>query len=337
MGEPALKTSHQEPEVTAALEAAFKTYETFCKAMLDAYVVVDLQGRIIKCNQMFSQLIGKTVKQIQKQKTLGELLNFQLNGEILSAEEIIASPTFQRIDEVRGATVERTDLNLIIGSYPFKDANAQNIGAFILIRDVTAETNLQDKYKHTTIKSITDPLTGLFTRAYFEEYLHGYMANARQFADNSPQKVMSLIMLDIDFFKKVNDVHGHQAGDYVIQTVADLMKQIFRKTDIICRYGGEEFLTIMPGTELEGARIAAEKLRKAVEEKKLTYADKEIPITISSGAAQIIVGIESAEATIERADKALYNSKHSGRNRVSIHDGREILASAPLVIIPTQN
>src|SRR5262249_23310391 len=150
----------------------------------------------------------------------------------------ISSSTPTRIDEVTGKTGTKDGLNLIIASYPFLRTTGENLGSFVLIRDVTAETNLQDKYKTTAIKSITDPLTGLYTRAYFEEYLAPPIKSMTDLPANSPHRAISIIMLDIDFFKKVNDVYGHQAGDYVIQTVADTMKSIFRKTDVVCRYGG---------------------------------------------------------------------------------------------------
>lgn len=321
MGEAALKNNESGADSGALVLAAFKPYEAFSKVMLDAFAVVDLKGKVLKCNQLLSQLLGMSTKQVLKAASLNDLLKFQIKDKAISIEEMLVFPAVQRLDEVHGSTGDRNDLNLIIGSFPFKGPDDQVIGAFILFRDVTAETNLQGKYKDTAIRSITDPLTGLYTRGYFEEYLREAMKNLKQLGENHPQRVISLIMLDIDFFKKVNDKFGHQAGDFVIKTVAETMLATFRKADIVCRYGGEEFLAIMPGTDLEGARVAAEKLRKTIEERVFQFENSVIPVTISSGAAKILLDKEEYEGTIERADKALYESKHSGRNRVSVHDG----------------
>jgi diguanylate cyclase (GGDEF)-like protein len=204
-------------------------------------------------------------------------------------------------------------------------ADGQEIlGTFLLIRDVTAETNLQDKYKTTAIKSITDPLTGLFTRAYFEEFLDSQMRTLALLHENGEQPELALIMADIDFFKKVNDKYGHQAGDFVIQSVANIMRKTFRKTDLVCRYGGEEFLVILPSTNLSGASYAAEKLRLAIEAEKLVFDGTHIPVTISSGVAQVTFGKETYTETMGRADAALYHSKQAGRNKASIHSGTTI-------------
>lgn len=124
---------------------------------------------------------------------------------------------------------------------------------------MTAETNLQDKYKHKATQSITDALTGLFNRNYFVEYMTSQVATLESLPLDAPQRTMSVVMLDIDFFKKLNNGYGHQAGDLVIKQVAELLRKSFRKTDVVARYGGEEFLAILPGTDAVGAAIAADK------------------------------------------------------------------------------
>ena len=147
------------------------------------------------------------------------------------------------------------------------------------------------------------------------------MSTLESFPESAPQRVISVVMLDIDFFKKINDGYSHQAGDHVLKHTSELMKKSFRKTDVVARYGGEEFLAILPGTDALGACIAAEKLRMAIAAYRFEFEGKVIPVTISSGVAQINIGKESGEQAIARADAALYFSKESGRNRVSVHDG----------------
>jgi len=308
------------PEPASPVLEMFKQYEHFCKAMLDAFAVVDQTGRVVKCNPLFSQITGLRTRQILKADSFDELLKFDVGGKALSILDIIGSPVPTRIDEVSGEAQDGKQLNLIIGVYPFSNDQGK-AGAFILIRDVTAETNLQDKYKDKATQSITDALTGLFNRNYFVEYMKSQISSLESFPKDAPQRIISVVMLDIDFFKKINDVYGHQAGDFVLRHTADLMKKNFRKTDIVARYGGEEFLAILPGTDAQGAAVAAEKLRSAIQGYTYDFDGTIIPVTMSSGVAQIALGTESGDQAIARADAALYFSKQSGRNRVSVHDG----------------
>jgi len=304
----------------------FRKYEHFCRVMLDAFVLVDRSGKIVKCNQMFSQLVGKTMRQIMKSGTFDELLELFIKDQRIQITDLLQYVAHTRIDEVRGRNQDASELTLIIGVYPFvAEGNSPgHIGTFVLIRDVTAEHSLQDKYTSTHMKSITDPLTTLFTRGYFEDYLELQVRTMKAMLEGGESQSMNLIMADIDFFKKVNDVHGHQAGDFVLRTMGMIMKKSFRKTDILCRYGGEEFLVILPSTDMHGATLAAEKLRQAVEAETVIFDGTPIPITISAGIAEIIIETETYMETLARADAALYQSKKDGRNRVSIHDGAGI-------------
>lgn len=304
----------------------FKTYEHFCKALLDAFVVVDATGRILKCNALFSQLVGQRTRQILKANSFDDMISLSVAGKTLKIHDLIDTPGPTRFDEVSAKAEGGKELNLIIGVYPLTQ-DAEKHGAFVLLRDVTAETNLQDKYKDKATQSITDALTGLFNRAYFVDYLASQLSTLESFPPSAPQRIISVVMLDIDFFKKINDVYGHQAGDYVIRTVAELLRKTFRKTDVVARYGGEEFLAILPGTDSHGAMVAAEKLRLSIQGYAFDFEGTKIPVAISSGVAQISIGSETGTQAIARADAALYFSKQNGRNRVSFHDG--VKAGAP--------
>jgi diguanylate cyclase (GGDEF)-like protein/PAS domain S-box-containing protein len=311
----------------------FKDVEEFCRVMIDAYAVIDRHGKVIKSNQAFSQLTGKKSRQILKANSLDDLISFNIRDSRIPVQEILEYLSPTRIDEVRGDNGDNPAMNLIISIYPFisKEDASQSVGAFIMVRDVTAETNLQDKYKTTAIKSITDPLTGLFTRGYFEDFLNLQTGALMQTKADNEQRKLTLALLDIDFFKKVNDVYGHQAGDYVLKMVAGLCMKSFRKTDVCCRYGGEEFLVILPTTDIEGAQTAVEKFRDSVEKAEIIFDGKRIPTTISCGLAQIRIGIENYEQTIARADEALYFSKKAGRNRTSVHDGMSIAPATAII------
>lgn len=303
---------------------AFKPFEQFCKSLLDAYFVVNAQGKILKSNPAAAVVTGITSKQLLKIDTINSALTLSVTEKPISAADILLNTAPTRIDDLIGVTNQGTELNLTIGYFPFLD-NGVVIGAFILIRDVTAETQLQGKYKDKANKSITDPLTGLFNRAHFEEYMNVEEKRIVDLPIGSDHRNLSVIMGDIDHFKKINDKYGHPAGDYVIKTVAGLFQKTFRKTDIVCRYGGEEFLVILPASDLGGAKTAAEKVRQAIETNIFNFEGTVIPVTMSLGVAQLLVEKEHGKDAIARADAALYQSKQNGRNQVRAHTGADVV------------
>ncbi|RJO71740.1 MAG: sensor domain-containing diguanylate cyclase [Myxococcales bacterium] len=163
-------------------------------------------------------------------------------------------------------------------------------------------------FAQTRRLSITDGLTELYTHRYFQETLDREATRSHRY-----KSALSLMMLDIDHFKKVNDTYGHQAGDAVLQEVARLLRTLLRRTDYACRYGGEEFAVILTDTPLENSVISAERVRRAVEEKVILFGEQTIRVTVS-------IGLSGCEPTttkadiIEAADRALYRAKRAGRN-----------------------
>lgn len=158
-----------------------------------------------------------------------------------------------------------------------------------------------------------DALTGLPNRRAADDFMAQEALRAQR--TGSP---MSALMIDIDFFKKVNDQHGHAGGDHVLQTLARLLRQRARSTDLVARWGGEEFLMLLPGTSPAGAREVAEQLRLAVQQMPCIWEGKTVPITISIGAATWSGGPFRANTLVASADGALYQAKNSGRNRVCL-------------------
>lgn len=309
----------------ATILTEFGRFETFAKVLLDAYLLIDTQGRILKANQMLAQLTGMTTRQLLKVENMDQILSFWVDRTKIGFKELLEYESIIRIDEVTGKIVGQDEAkNLLLGVHPFLDPDTkEKLGVFVLIRDVTAETKLQDQYKAKAMQSITDPLTSLFTRAYFEEYLTGQVTRMESLPPSEAFPI-SLVMCDIDFFKKINDGFGHQAGDYVLKIVSRIMKQTFRKTDVCCRYGGEEFLVILPAANAENAAIAANKLRTAIQQEVIMFEERHIPVTMSCGVATIQIGKETYMETMARADTALYDCKHNGRNLVGLHDGEKI-------------
>ncbi len=158
--------------------------------------------------------------------------------------------------------------------------------------------------------AITDGLTGLFNHRHFQERLLQEFRRLERFTEP-----MSLLLIDIDYFKKINDTYGHPVGDSVLKGVAGIIGKTIRNIDIAARYGGEEFAVILIGTDINGAKNMAERLRKAVSDVKFKAEGNIFHITISTGISAWNKELKSTIEFIDRADKALYHAKNSGRNR----------------------
>jgi diguanylate cyclase (GGDEF)-like protein len=158
-------------------------------------------------------------------------------------------------------------------------------------------------------KAVTDKLTGLFNRSIIDTLIQVEIERAKR--NNRP---ISILLFDIDHFKKINDTYGHDKGDYALKTIAEIVRRTLRKSDYIIRWGGEEFLVILPETDLDGAIKVAEKIRSNIE----NYNFKDIgKVTVSIGVTMLKMG-EPLDNAIKRADEALYVAKNKGRNRVEV-------------------
>ena len=159
--------------------------------------------------------------------------------------------------------------------------------------------------------AITDELTGLVNRRYFMgRLLHEYERTKRY------ESVFTVLMIDLDYFKKINDTYGHQAGDTVLRTISDSMKLSVRLSDIIGRIGGEEFAVILPETDINAALIIGDRLRKRIEALEIPHKSSKLKITISIGASPSSKDDLSIDDVLQRSDAALYRAKDNGRNRI---------------------
>lgn len=191
------------------------------------------------------------------------------------------------------------------------------------------EIRVQKRQIHSYMNQArTDELTGLPNRRVFDQELRRRRAQWEQ--QGIP---LTLIMLDIDHFKRFNDYHGHQTGDVVLREVAAVLERVARDLDVVCRYGGEEFGVILPGTTLEHGTVTAERMRRAVAENSVLINDSELRVTISAGVAQASGG-EPVNELVNRADKALYTAKNSGRNATGVHDGESARLVHPGSAVP---
>jgi two-component system cell cycle response regulator len=172
---------------------------------------------------------------------------------------------------------------------------------------------LRDNMQMSIEMAITDALTGLFNRRYMETHLATLVEQAA-----SRGKPISVFILDIDYFKAINDTHGHDAGDDVLREFALRIRKSIRNIDLACRYGGEEFVVVMPETDMAVATVVAERLRRriATEPFSIQQGTKNLDVTISVGIAAIGAPDDTAASILKRADQALYRAKRDGRNRV---------------------
>lgn len=189
----------------------------------------------------------------------------------------------------------------------------------IIIYDVTDEAinkkELEDANAKLESLSRTDRLTGLYNRGFWEENLKKEFKRMQRSAGCS-----CLLMLDVDHFKRINDKFGHSGGDVALRHIADVLKKTLRESDVIGRFGGEEFAVTLVDTDIEGGKIFAERVRKIMSESTILFDDNEIKLTISLGLAAYKPSYTKHELWIAEADKALYFSKENGRNRVTVLD-----------------
>jgi len=168
------------------------------------------------------------------------------------------------------------------------------------------------KYHEEIYKmTIVDGLTQIHNKRYLFEALDKELIRARRY-----ERELSLVIFDIDFFKRINDQFGHLAGDYVLRELARVVQDRIRRDEVFARYGGEEFVIVLPETGLPGARSLAENLRERVGSHGFVFQGERIPVTISIGCAQLLKEDRAAADLIQRADEKLYEAKRGGRNRV---------------------
>jgi diguanylate cyclase (GGDEF)-like protein len=193
---------------------------------------------------------------------------------------------------------------------PLRDDDNAITGLYLTVQDVTELA----AYEHRLLEmNMRDGLTGVYNRRFLENRLEEECARHARYA-----RGFSVIMFDIDFFKKVNDTHGHLCGDLILKNISGKIASMIRKTDFLARYGGEEFCCLLPETVLASAVLLAERFRTTIAEMKHVYQGIEISVTVSLGVAEMKAGLPSFEALLKKADEALYEAKRAGRNRVVV-------------------
>jgi PAS domain S-box/diguanylate cyclase (GGDEF) domain len=245
------------------------------------------------------EAIGMDVMRIVPERLradIGAVIERLRNGEVIDSHE--------------NANMRKDGTEIICEwlNTPLFDSTGAKIGWASLVKDVTKE-----RAEATEILYLSrhDPLTGLLNRRSMQEKLDEESLRCRRTGG-----LYATIMLDIDRFKRFNDQHGHECGDEVLKSVAEVMRSSVRATDSVGRWGGEEFLILLPETGVSGGQELAEKIRKRIEESEFSYRSARLSITVTSGVAACVDPEENVDDCIKRADEALLQGKEGGRNRV---------------------
>jgi diguanylate cyclase (GGDEF)-like protein/PAS domain S-box-containing protein len=323
----ALERSRMEIRERQRIEMELRKLSLAVEQSPASIVITDLDGKIEYVNPRFTQItgysfeeaIGKNPRILKSGKTppetyrqlwdtvtagkewRGEFVNHKKDGS-LYYESAIISP----ITDVNGVATHYLAVKEDIterkrAEDALQKANDQ------LRADMEKIEQLQEELRE---QAIHDPLTRLYNRRYLNETLARELVRAGR--ENNP---LSVIISDIDHFKMINDTYGHLVGDKFLVEIASLMKKYARGSDIVCRYGGEEFLLVLPGTTLDSATKRAEEIRQKCAEIILQHEGKDLKVTMSFGVAIYPDHGKEAEEIIVKADKALYRAKAQGRNR----------------------
>ena len=240
--------------------------------------------------------------------------DIKARAELRSRYIIMLTGEDEQEDKVEGLELGADDYITKPFQYPELMARIRAGKRIVDLQKELTETN-----KRLELLSITDGLTKLHNHRYFQDEV------ARAFEESQRyQRPLSLAMIDIDFFKKINDTYGHAVGDDVLKRSAALYRDSVRSTDLVARYGGEEFAVMMPETELVDGITFAEKIRSLVEETPMETQAGPVQVTVSIGVASVPQSrIHTAKELIVAADKALYRAKRSGRNQVQAEKRRD--------------
>lgn len=254
----------------------------------------------------------------------------RLCSELRAVDALRAMPILLVIEEEEvGGLVKGFELG--VNDYLIRPIDANELRARVRtqLRQKRYRQRLQETYQRSLSMALTDDLTGLYNHRYLVVHMNSAIERAKLTG-----KPLSLLMIDIDYFKKVNDGFGHDVGDKVLKELASRMLHNVREFDMAARRGGEEFVVVMPDCDSEAAGKVAERLRAVVAATPIRVGDKSVPITISIGVASLAAADDTAEAVLSRADKALYAAKNAGRDRVAVEhtdgaaDGPRFAASS---------
>jgi len=287
-------------------------YELITQAE-DGVIVIDSAHRIVLFNAAAEQMFGYTEKEMEGER-LDALMpeRFQLQHDIL-IDEFGAGIAETRTTHRRGRQIfgrRKDGVEFMAEAQILRLGTKNNRYFAAFFRDVSESRQTEEELLRLASK---DPLTGAYNRREFT-----VMAEREALRSHRYHHSLSLMMLDIDHFKRLNDTFGHSAGDKILQRFTAICTNTLRNADIFGRWGGEEFVALLPETDIDGAAVIAERLRKLIGENVLSFNDQKITFTVSVGVVQYKDGETGIEGPITRVDGAVYDAKKAGRNCISV-------------------
>ncbi len=241
-------------------------------------------------------------------------------GEMALLENLPRSATVIALDSVSLWSLSREIFYQFMIENPSFSINLMNIlsGRIRKSEEERMRSYAREKQQVVVLETLSkqathDPLTGLFNRRYLDQILYGEISHAQQ---NS--SLVGILMADVDHFKQINDRYGHKAGDLMLQALADIMKKCVRSADIVCRYGGEEFVIVIPGASEPTVSRCAEEIRSKFQELCIESENRTIHATVSLGAAIYPLHGSNVDEVFVQADRAMYRAKQAGRNQVIV-------------------
>lgn len=327
-----LKRTQKEIEERKRAEEALRESEVRFRSLFeqthDAVFILDLDGHHLAVNQRAADMLGYTVDELYK------LSVNDISAELEQSQQVFArlmagepTPLYERMFRKKDGQLFPVEINLQL----VRDQNGHPLHIQSVVRDISRRKRGQEAIRKANEQlslriaeveqlqeelreqALHDPLTGLYNRRYLAEMLEKEIARAKR-----EKTCVSIIVTDIDNFKEINDNYGHQAGDRFLVEIATLMKHFTRSSDLICRYGGEEFVLVFPGACLESALQRAEEIRQRCSELVVNFEGNELAVTMSFGLSIFPDHGNEAEEIIIKADKAMYRSKQKGRNQVTV-------------------
>lgn len=245
--------------------------------------------------------------------SLGDFDPLRICSQMRTLEQGRTLPIILIAEDVDRTRVVR-GLDLGVNDFIMRPVERNELAARVRtqIRRQRYAVELRESVNHTLALAVTDELTGLYNRRYFERHLALMLGKAQE-----QSRDMAVMLIDMDFFKAVNDTHGHDIGDAVLKEFALRLRRNIRGVDLACRFGGEEFVVLMPDTDYRQAQGVAERVRQAVAERPFEAgAQRPLTVTVSVGVALNDSSADTPEMLLKRADIALYRAKREGRNRV---------------------
>jgi diguanylate cyclase (GGDEF)-like protein len=267
---------------------------------------------------------GQTVVikgEFQNPTILGFRSTGEAIGEMALLENLPRSATVIALDVVSLWSFSRETFYQFLKENPAFSINLMNMlsGRIRKSEEERMRGYAREKQQVVALETLSrqathDPLTGLFNRRYLDQILYGEIAHARQSGSQ-----LGILMVDVDHFKRINDRYGHKAGDLMLQKLGELMKSCVRTADIVCRYGGDEFVIVMPGVTESTVRKCAEDIRSRFEMQSVIFENQKIQSTVSLGVAIYPLHGSNVDEVFINADRAMYQAKQRGRNRVAIY------------------